>query len=588
MPIVRLDHVSKFYGPNLVLDDISWQVSADDRVGLIGNNGTGKTTLFKIMTGDTTQFKGIVERAKRAVIGYLHQEPEFDSEMELREAIRLAAFKHLHDMEREMERLTKEMGNLGSNDDPEEILEQFERLHEKHEAHGGYDYEHRIYSVLGGLGFSQADLKLPVGVLSGGQKGRAALAHLLLMEPDLLLLDEPTNHLDLGGTEWLEGFLKNEYKGAVVIVSHDRYFLDKVVTKVAELQNHKLEEYSGNYTKYIFLKERKLLVQQRQYERQQEEIAHDVDFIARYHAGQRSREARGRQKKLDRMEIVEKPQLNAKKIKLEFTSEIRGGDEVLQIKNLSKVYGDKVLFKNLNVDIFRQDRVGVIGPNGVGKTTLLRIILGKEKQDSGIARLGYNLRIGYYDQEHAGLNLENTALDEIWQLRPGDTQGEIRSYLGRFLFSGDDVFKKIRDLSGGEQSRIALAKLLLEKANFLILDEPTNHLDISSKEVLEDAMTEYSSTTLIVSHDRYFLDKIVNKILFMDNDKSFLWEGNYTQYQEWIVEKREKEIAAANEERKRLIQEKKRLEAETKKQASATIKEKKRKKKKPPKRWIGA
>ncbi len=588
MPIVRLDHVSKSYGANLVLDDISWQVSADDRVGLIGNNGTGKTTLFKIMTGEITQFKGVVERAKRAVVGHLRQEPDFDSEMELREAIRLAAFKHLHDMEREMERLTKEMGDVDSDDDPEELLERFERLRERHEAHGGYDYEHRIDSVLGGLGFSQADLELPVGVLSGGQKGRAALAHLLLMEPDLLLFDEPTNHLDLAGTEWLEGFLKSEYDGAVVIVSHDRYFLDKVVTKVAEIQNHKLEEYSGNYSKYVFLKDRKLLVQQRQYERQQEEIAHDVDFIARYHAGQRSREARGRQKKLDRMEIIEKPQLNTKKIKLEFTSEVRGGDEVLQIRNLSKRYGDKTLFKNLNLDIFRQDRIGVIGPNGVGKTTLIRIILGKEQPDTGMARLGYNLRIGYYDQEHAGLNLDNTALDEIWQLRPGDTQGEIRSYLGRFLFSGDDVFKQIRDLSGGEQSRIALAKLLLEKANFLILDEPTNHLDISSKEVLEDAMTEYPSTAFIVSHDRYFLDKIVNKIFFMERDKSFLWEGNYTQYQERLVEKREREIAEASVERKRLAQEKRRLEAEEKKQSSASTNEKKKKKKRPPKRWIGA
>lgn len=587
MPIVRLDHVSKSYGANLVLDDISWQVSADDRVGLIGNNGTGKTTLFKIMIGEITQFKGVVERAKRAVIGYLHQEPEFDSEMELREAIRLAAFKHLHDMESEMERLTKEMSNVDPDDDSDELLERFERLHERHEAHGGYDYEHRINSVLGGLGFSQADLKLPVGVLSGGQKGRAALAHLLLMEPDLLLLDEPTNHLDLAGTEWLEGFLKSEYNGAVVIVSHDRYFLDKVVTKVAELQNHKLEEYSGNYSKYVFLKERKLLVHQRQYERQQEEIAHDVDFIARYHAGQRSKEARGRQKKLDRMGIIEKPQLNTKKIKLEFTSEVRGGDEVLQIRNLSKRYGEKTLFRNLNLDIFRQDRVGIIGPNGVGKTTLIRIILGKEQPDIGMARLGYNLRIGYYDQEHADLNLENTALDEIWQLLPGETQGEIRSYLGRFLFSGDDVFKKIRDLSGGEQSRIALAKLLLEKANFLILDEPTNHLDISSKEVLEDAMTEYPATAFIVSHDRYFLDKIVNKIFFMDRDKSFLWEGNYTQYQERLAEKREKEIAEANAERKRLAQEKKRLEADAIKQSSTSDKDKKKKKKKPPKRWIG-
>jgi len=587
MPIARLEHVTKYYGDNLILNDICWQISADDRVGLIGNNGTGKTTLFKIITGEITTFRGKLERAKRAIIGYLHQEPEFDSNMNLREAIRIAAFDHMHQMEEEMERLTEEMSRMGPKDDPAELLDRYARLQEKHEAYGGYDYEHQIDSVLGGLGFSQADLALPVGVLSGGQKGRAALAHLLLQEPDLLLLDEPTNHLDLAGTEWLEEFLKSEYKGAVVVVSHDRFFLDKVVTKVAELQDHKLEEFSGNYTKYIFLKERQLLVQQRQYELQQKEIAHDIDFIARYHAGQRSREARGRQKKLDRMELIEKPKPNEKRIKLEFTTDVRGGDEVLIIRSLSKGYGEKSLFKDLNLDVYRQDRLGVIGPNGIGKTTLLRIVLGQEKQDSGMAKVGYNLRIGYYDQQHEGLNLENTALDEIWHLCPEENQGEIRSYLGRFLFSGDDVFKKIRDMSGGEQSRIALAKLLLEKSNFLILDEPTNHLDISSKEVLEDALMEYPATAIIVSHDRYFLDKIVNKILFMDKDKSFLWEGNYTEYQEWLVEKRTQEIAKAAEEKRKLALEKKRLAAEAKKDSADFDKFKKKKKKQPPKRWIG-
>lgn len=588
MPIARLDHVSKYYGANLVLDDICWQVSADDRVGLIGNNGTGKTTLFKIITGEISQYKGTVERAKRAVIGHLHQEPEFDFQMKLRDAIRMAAFDHMHRMEEEMERLTKEMSQIDPDEDSTEVLDQYARLQERHEAHGGYDYEHRIDTVLGGLGFSPADFQLPVGVLSGGQKGRAALAHLLLEEPDLLLLDEPTNHLDLAGTEWLEEFLCKEYHGAVVVVSHDRYFLDKVVTKVAELQNHKLEDYRGNYTKYLFLRERNHLVQQRQYEQQQEEIERGRDFIARYHAGQRGREARGVGKRLERIELIEKPQLQTKKIKLEFTTNVRGGDEVLQLRNVSKSYGDKTLFKNLSLDVYRQDRLGIIGPNGIGKTTLLRIILGQEQPTSGIARLGYNLRVGYYDQELAGLNRENTALDEIWQLKPNDTQGEVRSYLGRFLFSGDDVFKQISDLSGGEQSRIALAKLLLENANFLILDEPTNHLDISSKEVLEEALSDYPATAILVSHDRYFLDKIVNKILFMDYDKSWLWIGNYTAYQEWKLEKRAVELAKAAEERKKTAEEKKKLTAEARRQAAEEAKQKKKKKKKtPPKRWIG-
>ena len=586
MPIVKLDHVSKSYGPNLVLDDICWQVSADDRVGLIGNNGTGKTTLFKMMTGDIPQSKGKVDRAKRAGIGYLPQEPVFGSDMKLRDAIRMAAFDHMYDLEKRMENLTEKMSNPDSEEDQTEVLDQYARLQERHEAHGGYNYEHRIDAVLGGLGFTHADFELPVGVLSGGQKGRAALAHLLLEEPDLLLLDEPTNHLDLGGTEWLEGFIRNEYKGAVVVVSHDRYFLDKVVTKVAELQNHKLEEYSGNYTKYVFLKERNLLVQQRQYVRQQEEIKRDEDFIRRYKAGQRTKEARGREKKLARMELIDKPQLHTKKIKLEFTTELRGGDDVLQLRKVSKRYGDKTLFENMELDVYRHDRVGIIGPNGVGKTTLIRLIMGQEEPTSGTVKVGHNLRVGYYDQEHASLNLDNTVLDEIWELRPNYIQGQVRSYLGRFLFSGDEVFKPIHDLSGGEQSRVALAKLLLENANFLILDEPTNHLDISSKEVLEKALLDYPATTLIVSHDRYFLDKIVNKIFFMDEDRTWLWNGNYTAYQEWKLEKKREEETKAAEERKRIAREKKRLATEQRRQASASSK-KKKKKKKPPKRTIG-
>ncbi len=586
MPLVRLDHISKLYGANLVLDDISWQVSADDRVGLIGDNGTGKTTLFKIITGEIAQSKGTIERAKRARIGHLHQEPEFDSQIKLRDAIRTAAFSHMSDLEEDMGSLSQQMSQTDNEEELAELLDHYARLQERHEAYGGYNYEHRIDAVLGGLGFTQADLELPVGVLSGGQKGRAALAHLLLEEPDLLLLDEPTNHLDLAGTEWLEGFLTSEYHGAVVVVSHDRYFLDKVVTKVAELRNHKLEEYDGNYTKYIFLRERKLLVQQRQYVRQQEEIARDQDFIARYKAGQRSREARGREKKLDRMELVEKPQLNTKRIKLHFTTELRGGDDVLQIRSLSKSYDGKCLFENLDLDVYRHDRVGIIGPNGIGKTTLLRIILGQEDPTSGTAKLGYNLRVGYYDQEHASLNLDNTVLEEIWELRPDDTQGEIRSYMGRFLFSGEEVFKQISDLSGGEQSRVALSKLLMENANFLILDEPTNHLDISSKEVLEQALLEYPATAIIVSHDRYFLDKIVNKILFMEEDRAWLWNGNYTAYQEWKIEQKKEEEARAAEERRKAAEEKKRLEAEERRRTAAATK-KKKKKKKPPKRWIG-
>jgi ATP-binding cassette subfamily F protein 3 len=589
MSLIRLDRVSKFYGANMVLDEVSWQIASDDRVGLIGNNGSGKTTLFRIACGEMSDYKGVVNRAKRARIGYLHQEPEFESSQKLREAIRTAAFEHIQEMEKQMEYLTDKMGEVKDDEEQADILDQFAHVQEKYEAHGGYDYEHRIDSVLGGMRFRPSDYDLPVGVLSGGQKGRAAIAKLLLEEPDLLLLDEPTNHLDLEATEWLEEFIKTEYHGSVVIVSHDRYFLDKVVTKIAEIQFGKIEEYRGNYSKYVSLKEEKLLSQQRLYEQQQEEIEHNEDFIRRYHAGQRSREARGRMKMLDRMELIEKPKTENKRMKLAFTTDVRGGDDILQLRNVSKTYDNKTLFRDLTLDLYRKDSLGIIGPNGVGKTTLLRMILGQETPTTGTVRVGYNLKLGYYDQQLAGLNLENTLLDELWELRPKDNPGEVRSYLGRFLFSGDDVFKKIKDLSGGEQSRVALAKLLLNNSNFLILDEPTNHLDIASKEVLEEALVEYPATMIIVSHDRYFLDKVVNKILFMERDKIWLWTGNYSAYQERLIEKRVEEAARVAEERKRISAEKKKAALDAQRQANQEDKEKKKKKKKsPPKRWIGA
>lgn len=588
MSLVRLNQVTKAYGAKIVLNEISWQIAGDDRVGLIGNNGSGKTTIFKLATGEISDYKGVVERAKRARIGYLHQEPEFASNQKLREAIRVAAFEHIQEMEKEMEYLTERMSEVEDDEEQADILDLYARVQEKYEAHGGYDYEHRIDSVLGGMGFRPSDYELPVGVLSGGQKGRAAIAKLLLEEPDLLLLDEPTNHLDLEATEWLEEFIKTEYNGAVVVISHDRYFLDRVVTKIVEIQFGKIEEYRGNYSKFVALKEEKLLAQQRLYEQQQEEIEHNEEFIRKYHAGQRSKEARGRQKMLDRMELIEKPKTENKRMKLVFNAEIRGGDDVLQLRNVSKTYDNKTLFRDLTLDLYRKDSLGIIGPNGVGKTTLLRLILGKETSTTGLVRLGYNLKVGYYDQQLAGLNAENTILDEIWELRPKDNPGEIRSYLGKFLFGGDDVFKKIRDLSGGEQSRVALAKLLLDNANFLILDEPTNHLDIASKEVLEEALAEYPATMIIVSHDRYFLDKVVNKILFMERDKVHLWTGNYSAYQEHIIEKRAAEIARIAEEKKRIAQEKKKALIDAQRQASQESKEKKKKKKKtPPKKWIG-
>jgi ATP-binding cassette subfamily F protein 3 len=391
---------------------------------------------------------------------------------------------------------------------------------------------------------------MPIGVFSGGEKSRAALARLLLEEPDLLLLDEATNHLDIEAIEWLESFLNDEYKGAVVVVSHDRYFLDKVANKIAELKNHRLTIYRGNYSTYLKTKEIETLTQERQYKQQQKLIEHNEDFIRRYMAGQRSREAKGRQKLLDRMERIERPRDEKIMAKLRFTPDIRGGNDILRLRDVSKSYGNKKVFENLTFDIYRKDVVGIIGPNGAGKTTLFRMILSEEQPTSGEFWVGHNLKFGYYDQEHTSLNLNNTLIDEISELRPDWIPEEVRAFLGRFLFSGDAVFKQISELSGGEQSRMMLAKLLLQNANVLLLDEPTNHLDIFSREVLEEALREYPATILVISHDRYFLDKLANKVLIFENGTAHLHEGNYTRYEEEKLAKKEEELKQKQEEKK--------------------------------------
>ena len=376
-------------------------------------------------------------------------------------------------------------------------------------------------------------------MLSGGQKSRAALAKLLLEKPDLLLLDEPTNHLDIKAIEWLENFLNSEYDGAVLIVSHDRYFLDRVARKIWELDDHRIKLYRGNYTKYLEIKCLEILEQERNYANQQRFIAHEEEFIQRNIAGQRTREAQGRQKLLNRIERVEKPGHNLRSMGIRFTPDTRGGDDILQCRDLEMRYGDKIVFRNLNLEVYRRDVVGIIGHNGAGKTTLFRLILGGLEPTDGQLKIGANLHFGYYDQELKGLNLGNEILDEIWELRPKHTQEEIRNFLGRFLFSGDEVFKQIRRLSGGEQSRIMLAKLLLENANVLLLDEPTNHLDIPSCEALEKALSEYPATTFIISHDRYLLNKLATKLLVFEDGTANLFVGTYAEYENHLREEKQ-------------------------------------------------
>ncbi|MDE0401214.1 MAG: ABC-F family ATP-binding cassette domain-containing protein [Candidatus Poribacteria bacterium] len=528
MSLIRLENVTKLYDPDLILDDISVSIEHGDRIGLIGRNGTGKTTLIKIINGMLANFKGKVVSAKGLRIGYLSQEPDLARECTLRQEM-LKVFERRRTLEDKMLLLAEEM----ETEEAPHLLEAYARIQEQHERLGGYDYEHQVNRILGGLGFPEQDFNLPIRVLSGGQKSRATLAKLLLEAPDLLLFDEPTNHLDIKGIEWLENYLNIEYNGAVLVVSHDRYFLDKVVRKVWELAEHKIKIYRGNYSKYAETKNVEKLVGERAFKKQQAFIEHEEDFIRRNIAGQRTREAQGRRKKLARLERVEKPKPDARTLKLNFTPETRGGNDILRCKNVGKAFGEKAIFKDLNFEVYRRDVIGIVGANGTGKTTLFRMILGEESATAGELWVGPTLKFGYYTQELEGLNPDNEIIDEIWELRPQQTQGEIRGFLGKFLFSGDDVFKRIGNLSGGEQSRVLLAKLLLANANVLLLDEPTNHLDIPAREALEAALAEYSATLFIISHDRYLLNNLATKLLIFDGTPggtATLFEGNYAEY----------------------------------------------------------
>ncbi len=557
MSLIRLANVTKLYDPDLILDDISLSIEHGDRIGLIGRNGTGKTTLIKIIAGLLTNFKGSVTSAKGLRIGYLSQEPEFMPDCTLRQEM-LKVFEERRALEDRMLLLAERMEAQADS----QLLTQYARIQEQHEQLGGYEYEHQINRYLGGLGFSELDFNLPMRVLSGGQKSRAMLAKLLLEKPDLLLFDEPTNHLDINGIEWLENYLNSEYNGAVLVVSHDRYFLDKVIRKVWELEAQRVKTYRGNYSKYIETRGVERLVTEREFKKQQAFIAHEEDFIQRNIAGQRTREAQGRRKKLARLEKIEKPKRDAPTLKLRFSPETRGGNDILRCKNLGKRFGDKTVFTGMSCEVYRGDVIGIIGANGTGKTTLFRMILGQEQPTQGEIWVGPTLKLAYYTQELEGLNPNNKIIDEIsssvqpahidkktisnqagtdeldrQSLAPSKATvnamlpGEIRSFLARFLFTGDEVFKRIGNLSGGEQSRVALAKLLLEKANVLLLDEPTNHLDIPAREALEAALAEYPATVFIISHDRYLLNSLATKLLIFKNGTASLFKGRYNEYE---------------------------------------------------------
>jgi len=536
MPIVSAIQVGKSFGAERVFAGVNFQINEQDRIGLIGPNGAGKSTLLDILAGREEPDEGTVAVARNTRIGYLTQIIDFQPENSLREEM-LTVFAKVREWEQELGELALELATPAALNDTvlhEQLLNRYDELQTSFEHMGGYTYENRVDQVLDGLGFTREEQEAPVMYLSGGQQTRASLAKLLLQEPDLLLLDEPTNHLDLAALEWLETYLSS-WKGAMVVVAHDRYFLDKVVARIIELAFGRIEEYPGNYTKYLHLREERMERRTREYEAQQAHIAHTEEFIRRYKAGQRSREARGRQKLLDRLERIERP-LDFPEMHFEFNAVIESGQVVISTQKLEVGYPPAehqseptVLVRVADLELMRGDRVGLLGPNGAGKTTLLRTIIGEVPPISGQVYPGHNVRIGYYSQTHSGLNSNRIIVDEIRQMS-AMSEDAARSFLARFLFTGDDVFKPIGTLSGGERSRVALAKLTLQGSNFLVLDEPTNHLDLLSRQFLEEILSEFEGTLLFVSHDRYFVDSLATKVWIIEDGVLIPYMGNYSEY----------------------------------------------------------
>jgi len=538
MSLAVVTDLTKSYGAELIFSGVSFRVDARDRIGLVGPNGAGKSTLLHLLSGRLEAESGEIAYAQGTTVGYLPQIADFTPHRTLYEEL-LASFDTVRGWERELADLAAQMGDpatLADADAYTALLERYADLQARFEHAGGYTLDQRVRQVLDGLGFTREQQDASATRLSGGQQTRAALGRLLLQNPELLLLDEPTNHLDLASLEWLETYL-NGWRGAVIVVSHDRYFLDRVATRTLEINHQRAELYPGNYSRYVQLRGERLERWAKEYEAQQEHIARTEEFVRRYKAGQRSKEARGRQKMLDRLDRIERPPTEDK-LQFRLGAQIEPGQTILSSENLVVGYppdplrgsdgGLRVQVADLLVP--RGERIGLIGPNGAGKTTLLRAIVGQMQPLSGRLILGHNVQVGYYAQTHENLNLRATVLDEIRSAAHTLSEEGARSYLGRFLFTGDDVFKLVGDLSGGERSRVALAKLTMQGANFLVLDEPTNHLDLPAREALETILTSYDGTLLFVSHDRYFVDALATTLWTLEDGRVTSHTGNYTMY----------------------------------------------------------
>ncbi len=553
MAAVVIQGVTKQFGTQMVLENVSLELNAGETVGLVGANGTGKTTLFRLITRECDPDFGTVTRARGVEIGHLRQEPAVLLDRTLHEEVG-SVFADLLVLEGKLHAVADQIAH--SHDDPSlpQLMAAYDRINTQFIAAGGHTFETRLNEILGGLGFSTVEHTLPMSALSGGQRCRAALAKLLLEDKPLLLLDEPTNHLDIDAVRWLEKFLTG-HRGGAVVISHDRYLLDRLCTRIVEVANRRLAGFPGNYTNYAQTKARRELTQEREFEKHSEFIAKERAYIAKHLAGQRSQQAKGRRTRLERQlkagEFVTEAPTAKRQAKIAFnTNEAKDG-VILRCDDLAMAYGENRLFSDLSLQVHAGERLGITGPNGTGKTTLLRIILGEVTAVAGTFDLAPRLRIGYYSQDHANLDPRRTIVDEIRTVRPEFSEQQARSFLGRFLFTGGDAFKPLGSLSGGEQSRVRLAALMLQSPDVLLLDEPTNHLDIPSREALEEALREYVGTVIAVSHDRYFLDRVVNRLLVVRPEGHALYSGNYSFYIEQVERERAADRAAAAPPRKK-------------------------------------
>lgn len=561
MILLQANQIARYFGADTLFENIHLEVASKARIGLVGRNGAGKSTLLKIIAGIETPDAGQVIKNKQATLGYLAQDTGLDSTETIWNEM-LKAFEGVRNMEQRMREVEVAIGETPeSNSRYASLMKEYDQLQHDFNDQNGYGYENEIRSVLHGFKFDESFYDKEISTLSGGQKTRLALARMLLVKPDILILDEPTNHLDIETLAWLEDYLQG-YAGALLIVSHDRYFLDRVVNEIYEISRHKIRHYKGNYSRYLDLKAAQLASDWKAYEKQQDEIGKLEDFVARNLVrASTTKRAQSRRKALDKMERLDRPDGKEKSAKFMFDIDKVSGNVVLQLEEAAIGY-EKTLAEPVDLDIRREDAIALVGPNGIGKSTLLKSLIGQLPFIKGDPHFGTNVSIGYYDQGQADLHGNKTILAELWDEHPTTPEKDIRSVLGGFLFSGEDVEKTIPLLSGGEKARVALAKLSMNKENFLILDEPTNHLDIDNKEVLENALIDYQGTLLFVSHDRYFINRIANKVIELSPEGSKLYLGDYDYYlekkkeEEEIAELQAKEIEPVEAPKKRFYQDK--------------------------------